>query len=176
MIVVSWTLVGSQIAIYTAACLPTYSSRVELFGFMHWAQVCGINRSHSAGRLSLHGDEGLVTSICLASAICVAANGEPLGVSPRCAAIQAAAVGDVVVCRKLQPSTPRPVSLLRHATQTNLHGVESGARNSRTAGISLRTETEISGARFYRAEHVKNVLHVRKTTIVSAPVLSCDSV
>ena len=36
----------------------------------------------------------------------------------------------------------------------------------------VRTETEISGARFHRAEHVKNVLHVRKTTVISAPVLS----
>ena len=36
----------------------------------------------------------------------------------------------------------------------------------------LRTETEISGARFHRAEHVINVLHVRKTTVISAPVLS----
>ncbi len=33
------------------------------------------------------------------------------------------------------------------------------------------TETEISGARFHRAEHVINVLHVRKTTVISAPVL-----
>ncbi len=41
-----------------------------------WAQVCGINRGHSAGRLSLPGDEGLVTSICLAVAIPVAAIGE----------------------------------------------------------------------------------------------------
>ena len=40
---------------------------------MDWAQVCGINRGHSAGRLSLPGDEGLVTSICLAVAIPVAA-------------------------------------------------------------------------------------------------------
>ena len=39
--------------------------------------------------------------------------------------------------------------------------------------IQLRTETEISGARFHRAEHVKNVLHVRKTTVISAPVLNC---
>ena len=30
------------------------------------------------------------------------------------------------------------------------------------------TETEINGARFHRAEHV---LHVRKTTVISAPVL-----
>ncbi len=36
----------------------------------------------------------------------------------------------------------------------------------------LRTETEIGGARFHRAEHVKNVLHVRKTTVISAPVLT----
>ena len=40
-----------------------------------WAQVCGINRGHSAGRWSLPGDEGLVTSICLAVAIPVAATG-----------------------------------------------------------------------------------------------------
>ena len=36
----------------------------------------------------------------------------------------------------------------------------------------LRTVREISGARFHRAEHVKNVLHVRKMTVVSASVLS----
>ena len=29
-------------------------------------------------------------------------------------------------------------------------------------GAALRAETEISGARFHRAEHVRNVLHVRK--------------
>ncbi len=37
---------------------------------------------------------------------------------------------------------------------------------------SVRTETEKSGARFHRAEHVENVLHVRNTTDISAPVLS----
>ena len=37
--------------------------------------------------------------------------------------------------------------------------------------LRLKTETEISGARFHRAEHVENVLHVRKTTVISAPVL-----
>ena len=36
----------------------------------------------------------------------------------------------------------------------------------------VRTGTEISGARFHRAEHVRNVLHVRKTTLISALVLS----
>jgi len=35
----------------------------------------------------------------------------------------------------------------------------------------LWTGTEVSGARFHRAEHVKNVLHVGKTTVISAPVL-----
>ena len=35
----------------------------------------------------------------------------------------------------------------------------------------LGTETEISGARFHRAEHVENVLHVRKKTVISVPVL-----
>ena len=40
---------------------------------LDWAQVCGINRGHSAGRWSLPGDEGLVTSIGLAVAIPVAA-------------------------------------------------------------------------------------------------------
>ena len=51
----------------------TPRSCVELFRLVDWAQVCGINRGHSAGRLSLPGDEGLVTSICLAVAIRVAA-------------------------------------------------------------------------------------------------------
>ena len=37
---------------------------------------------------------------------------------------------------------------------------------------TLRTETEISGARFHRAGHVINVPHVQKTTVISAPVLS----
>ena len=42
-----------------------------------------------------------------------------------------------------------------------------------TSKTDLKTETEISGARFHRAEHVINVLHARKTTVNSAPVLSC---
>ena len=36
----------------------------------------------------------------------------------------------------------------------------------------VRTETEICGARFHRAWHVKNVPHVRKTTVISAPILT----
>ena len=36
-------------------------------------------------------------------------------------------------------------------------------------------KTEISGARFHRAEHVRNVLHVQKTTVISSPVLSDDT-
>ena len=36
----------------------------------------------------------------------------------------------------------------------------------------VRTETEISGARFHRAGHVINVPHVQKTTVISAPVLT----
>ena len=36
----------------------------------------------------------------------------------------------------------------------------------------LRTGEEISGARFHRAEHVGNVLHVRATTVILAPALS----
>ena len=36
----------------------------------------------------------------------------------------------------------------------------------------LRTETEISGARYNRAGHVTNVPHVRQTTVISAPVLN----
>ena len=39
------------------------------------------------------------------------------------------------------------------------------------AEFQLRTETETGGARFHRAGHVKNVPHVRKTTVLSAPVL-----
>lgn len=35
----------------------------------------------------------------------------------------------------------------------------------------LQTEAEIIGAEFHRAEHVKNVLYVRKQTVISAPVL-----
>ena len=38
--------------------------------------------------------------------------------------------------------------------------------------LQLSTETKMSGARFHRAEHVKNVLHVRKTTVISAAVLT----
>src|SRR5712691_4810262 len=36
----------------------------------------------------------------------------------------------------------------------------------------LRTGEEISGARFHRAEHVGNMLHVRATTVILAPALS----
>ena len=36
----------------------------------------------------------------------------------------------------------------------------------------LRTETEISGARFHRAGHVENVPHIRKTTVITTPVLT----
>ena len=36
----------------------------------------------------------------------------------------------------------------------------------------IRTETEISGARFHRAGHVITVPHVQKTTVISAPVLN----
>ena len=53
----------------------TPRSCVELFRLVDWAQVCGINRGHSAGRLSLPGDEGLVTSTFHAAAIRVAAIG-----------------------------------------------------------------------------------------------------
>ena len=107
----------------------THRSRVELFRLVDWVQPCGTNQGHSARRLTLHGDEGLVTSICLASAFLVAANGEPLGVSPRCAAIPLAAVGDIVVCLEVQPGAARHASLLRLSTQTNLHAVEIGERN-----------------------------------------------
>ena len=63
----------------------THRSRVELFRFVDWVQLCGINRGHSAGRWSLPGDEGLVTSICLAVAIPVAAVGAVVaGVEERC--------------------------------------------------------------------------------------------
>ena len=113
----------------------THRSCVELFHLVDWAQFCGTNRGHSAGRLSLPGDDGLVTSKWLAAAIPVvavgdvAANGEPLGVSPRCAAILIAVVGDLVVFRDVQPDTPRIPALLHHSTQTNLHGGEIGGRN-----------------------------------------------
>ena len=53
----------------------THKSCVELFRLVDWAQVCGINQGHSAGRLGLPGDEGLVTSIFLAVALPVAATG-----------------------------------------------------------------------------------------------------
>lgn len=46
--------------------------RVELFRLVDWVQVCSINKDHVAGRLSLQGDKGLVTLICLASVIPVA--------------------------------------------------------------------------------------------------------
>ena len=35
----------------------------------------------------------------------------------------------------------------------------------------IRTETEIGGARFHRARHVKNVPHDRKATVTSPPVI-----
>jgi hypothetical protein len=44
-----------------------------------WAQLCGFNRGHSAGRRILPCGEGLVTSICLAAAIPVAAIGAVVG-------------------------------------------------------------------------------------------------
>jgi hypothetical protein len=53
--------------------MPTYRSRVELFRRVGRAQVCGINQGHSAARLILQGDEGLVTLICLEVAIPIAA-------------------------------------------------------------------------------------------------------
>ncbi len=40
-----------------------------------WAQVCGSNRGHSAGRWSLPSDEALVISICVVVAIPVVAIG-----------------------------------------------------------------------------------------------------
>ena len=39
-----------------------------------------------------------------------------------------------------------------------------------------RTGTEISGARFHRAEHVKNVLHVRKTTVIPRTFLMASAI
>ncbi len=42
--------------------------------------------------------------------------------------------------------------------------------------VSPGTEAETSGARFHRAEHVKNVLHVRKKTVISAPVLGACAI
>ena len=136
----------AELLIIRTECFSTPKVRhVKMPGFSYlrlvlcqskdWAQVCGINRGHSAGRLSLQCDEGLVTSTFQAAAFRVAAigagaaNGEPLGVSPRCTATPLAAVGDVVVCRELQPSIPRPASLLLHATPTDLHGGENGERN-----------------------------------------------
>ncbi len=41
--------------------------------------------------------------------------------------------------------------------------------------LSLRNDAEIGGARFHRAEHVKNVLHAGKATIISAPVLNVSA-
>ena len=77
----------------------------------------------------------LTPEACQAVAFRVVANvagaaiGEPLGVSPRCAAIPLAAVGDIVVCLEVQPGAARHASLLRLSTQTNLHAVENGERN-----------------------------------------------
>ena len=51
----------------------THRSCVELFRFVDRVQVCGINRGHSAGRLSLQGDQGLVISTLQAVAISVVA-------------------------------------------------------------------------------------------------------
>src|SRR5712691_10683001 len=38
--------------------------------------------------------------------------------------------------------------------------------------LSLRTGTELCGARFHRAEHVENVLHVSAMTVILAPARS----
>ena len=46
------------------------------------------------------------------------------------------------------------------------------AEDSLVTAHKLRTETEISGARFHRAGHVINVPHVLNTTVISAPVLN----
>ncbi len=43
--------------------------------------------------------------------------------------------------------------------------------SSATMKFWLRTAAELSGARFHRAGHVTNVPHVRKTTVISPPVL-----
>jgi hypothetical protein len=64
---------AERIATYAARDRPEPGSCVELFRLVDWAQVCGINRGHSAGILSLSGNERLVTSIWLAAAIRVAA-------------------------------------------------------------------------------------------------------
>ncbi len=69
--------------------------------------------------------------------------------------------------------------VLRDARQLlNEHGEEllhAVATEAVEPELSLRTETEISGARFHRARHVINVPHVQKTTVISAPVLTREN-
>ncbi len=74
----------------------------------------------------------------------------------------------VVSCFMRAPCAHHFCSCLRR--ESSRHGVtgNSGLRAMR----AFRTQTEISGARFHRAGHVKKVPHVRKTTVNSAPVLS----
>src|SRR5712691_4372260 len=52
----------------------------------------------------------------------------------------------------------------------------SAGKTSRCGPVRLRTGAEISGARFHRAEHVENVLHVRATTVILAPALNCSDI
>ena len=77
----------------------------------------------------------------------------------------------------------RTVAEFRPATQFPARAVTVASSNSVEPGIGVMdrehdsvaslvsTETAISGARFHLAEHVRNVLHVRNTTVISAPVL-----
>ncbi len=48
----------------------------------------------------------------------------------------------------------------------------AGHRADLPTVLPVKTETEISGARFHRAGHVKNVPHIGKTSVISAPVLT----
>ena len=56
----------------------THRPCVQLFRLVDWAQVRGLNQSHSAARLRLPGDGKLVTAIFLATAIRVEATADPL--------------------------------------------------------------------------------------------------
>ena len=80
--IIAWPLEKNLISSRSRSCTPslrlainwTHRSRVEFFRLVDWVQPCGTNQGHSARRLTQHGDERLVISICLASAFLVAAN------------------------------------------------------------------------------------------------------
>ena len=78
-----------------------------------------------------------------------------------------ASCGEYVYSR-FRTTTHKVPEVRRHDSLNALDFVNSGLLRS----SEVRTETVISGARFHRARHVTNVPHVRKTTVIIAPVLN----